>query len=185
MKLLTIEKLLEFLNTEFKDVDPEMVDDLLLKGNDADEKNVNSLMDELEIEKLPKDFVDLICKYDFGNFSIQNVQFGYEDNYFEKLEELNSKDQYWYNDIKKRNLIVIGLGDPFTALLSPDNGAVYGVSPEISFGTEIKIADSFTHFIRGLGSAFYAKRNNVRNEFLEFAEEEFGAAGLQFWKYAI
>lgn len=133
---------------------------------------------------MPTDFEQLICDYDFGNFSIQNVQFGYEDDYFERLTELNNSHNYWYDDVQKANVLIIANSDPFTILLA-ENGIVYGISTIISFEGKLKIANSFTLFLQGLGTAFKAKRQNQQKEFSVFAENEFGTDAGKFWKYCV
>ncbi len=185
MELMTVESVADFLNQEFMDVDPEMIEDLLLRPNDGADSDLIELKKGLNINALPEDFERLICQYDFGNFSIQNIQFGYEDSYFERLKELNNQEQYWYSDAKAAGVIVIGNGDPFTVLLHLKEKSIYAISAEIPFSQKIKIANSFTHFIEGMGTAFMAKRKNREKEFLELAAREFGIDSLQFWKQSI
>ncbi|PUV24461.1 hypothetical protein [Sphingobacterium athyrii] len=70
-------------------------------------------------------------------------------------------------------------------LLSLKDEGIYAISPETSFEQKIKIAGSFTHFVRGLGTAFNAKREKEHKEFLELSENEFNLDSIIFWKNTI
>ena len=48
--------------------------------------------------------------FDLGNFSLSNIQFGYEDDYSERLIELNNEEQYWYQDALQTHVLAIANG---------------------------------------------------------------------------
>ncbi|KZE82999.1 hypothetical protein AV926_05495 [Myroides marinus] len=182
MRLLEITEIVLFLEEEFKEVDKDLVSGLFLKPIKRTGEKLASIISKVEEYKLGADFKEVVTQYDLDEFTLANIQFGVGGCYMDRLSELNNKDNYWYKDCVSAGVVVVGLGDPYTVLLSIDDGVIYVVSVETSFENKLKIADTFSFLIRGLGTAFYARRKGREEEFLVLAKEYFGENSLTFWE---
>ncbi|EHO08322.1 SMI1/KNR4 family protein [Myroides odoratimimus] len=182
MKLFEIEEVSVFLEKKFADVDKDIISELLLIPYKGSKEEVLRLKEYLNITILPEEFEDFIMRYNLGNLTLANIQFGSGGNYINRLINLNNKDNYWYQDCLSIDAMVVGLGDPYTILLSLKEGVVYVVSSEISFDDKVIVAPSFDSFIQGLGTSIYAKASGKEESFLSLIENEFGVNTRFFWE---
>ena len=186
-QLMTIQEVADYTYSELKKIietDPELGDelsDLALKPNETfSEEDLLHLKEKVG-SNLPADFVELISKYDFGDLTLRQVSFGYQTNYFSFLMENNDSSNHYYDELKEANVLYIGGGDPYRIMLSLENGAVYATDYDIT--ERIQVAPSFKLFIQGLGTACYAFNNDIFEEFLQIAKNEFGETSLSFWEF--
>ncbi|QPH98714.1 SMI1/KNR4 family protein [Campylobacter concisus] len=111
----------------------------------------------------PAKFLELISKFDLGNFEICNVSFGSRGDYVSELVRLNSVDEFggkwWIGEAHPLNLIVFAVGDPWIFLLDCTSGAVYAWL----FGDEELcgrcVASDFEKFFIALASTYIARLN--------------------------
>lgn len=80
MKLLTLNEVIQTIVEETKDLDPELIEDIILKEVDIPDTEIVRLKKELRIDVLNQNFINLILKYSWGNFGFLSYQFGYNDD---------------------------------------------------------------------------------------------------------
>ncbi|WP_103648587.1 SMI1/KNR4 family protein [Campylobacter concisus] len=136
----------------------------------------------------PAKFLELISKFDLGNFEICNVKFGSRGDYASELVRLNSVDEFggkwWSCEDRPLNLIVFAVGDPWIFLLDCTSGAVYAWL----FGDEELcgrcVASDFKKFFIALASINIARLNDEAmpstEQILKFVKADEKA--LPFWQ---
>ncbi|ORI08814.1 SMI1/KNR4 family protein [Campylobacter concisus] len=136
----------------------------------------------------PAKFLELISKFDLGNFEICNVKFGSRGDYASELVRLNSVDEFggkwWSGKARPLNLIVFAMGDPWIFLLDCTSGAVYAWL----FGDEELcgrcIASDFEKLFIALASIDIARLNDKAmlstEQILKFVQAD--GRALLFWQ---
>lgn len=185
MNLLTIQEIINVIDNKTKNVDPEYLDGVILKHKNISNKNIDVLLKRLQLDNLPQDFQRLIIEYNWGDFSILNIQFGNGDeNSLDWISKYNL-DYYNYNNLKEEKQIIIANGDPGTALLDIQKGTISFFNSEIDLKNRIEIAPNFDFFVRGLGTALFSYWNDEQEDFIYLAKKEFGEQSLLFWRSTI
>lgn len=186
MELLSLEAVAQILNQAYQDTmadAPELADDLddlrLIRHAVFPEQQRNQLL--AQFPDLPNDFLDCICAYDFGRFTIRQVQFGHTGDYFAELLERNSAAQPWFDELQASRTLLLGAGDPYAVLLDREDGSITAAASDAPIAQKWRIAPSFSHLLRGLGTAFWAVQTDDAEAFLQLAEQNFGASALDFW----
>lgn len=186
MELLTLEAVAQMLNQTYQDAvadDPELADDLndlcLTRHDSFPEQQRSRLL--VQFPDLPNDFLDCICAYDFGRFTIRQVQFGHTGDYFAELLEHNSAAQLWFDELQAARVLLLGVGDPYAVLLDQADGSIIAAASDVPIAQKWRIAPSFPHLLRALGTAFWAMQTDDAEAFLHLAEQTFGAQTLDFW----
>ena len=87
-----------------------------------------------------------------------------------------------YPVLRKRNLIIIANGDPYTILLECKSGEIYAFTSDMSYEEIVPIASDFKEFVRAMGTAQYAVWKQSEEEFVELMEREASDSSLAFWK---
>ncbi|MBS9773903.1 MAG: SMI1/KNR4 family protein [Tenacibaculum sp.] len=148
-------------------------------------EDINNFENKLEIS-LPQSFKNLISKYDFGNFEICNIQFGYEDNYLTILEKLNSEadsfNKWWQGDKRPNNIIFIANSDPYTILLDCSNGYVYAMLSDDKWLEWRIVSTDFELFLRSIGTIFLNRDNDFSEEIVKIIQEN-NSKDNEFWEY--
>ena len=134
----------------------------LLAQSDADASTraLENAQEALGV-KFPLALSQLVCKFDFGEFEVCNVQFGTGGDYASELVRLNSTDEYggkwWHGDTRPANLIVFAVGDPWIFLIDCADGAIYAwlLGDEELCGR--RVAGNFERFFRALASIGIAR----------------------------
>ena len=80
MELLTLNEIIQTIVEETKGLDPELIEDMILKEVDIPSTEIVRLKEELKIDVLDQNFINSILKYSWGNLSILSYQFGYNDD---------------------------------------------------------------------------------------------------------
>ncbi|NEN82434.1 hypothetical protein [Paenibacillus elgii] len=135
--------------------------------------------------KFHPDFEKLISDYDFGDFSISGVHFGNGNNYLEKLRDLQTH-------LSQENLltftdqyICIATGDYYSILTNTNTGHIFAFANNIPFDKKICVSQSFSLFIRSLGTAYLFRKEGRGIDFLDIAEQNFGMNSLNFWRETV
>ena len=76
MELLTLNEIIQTIVEETKGLDPELIEDMILKEVDIPCTEIVRLKEELKIDVLDQNFINSILKYSWGNISILRYQFG-------------------------------------------------------------------------------------------------------------
>jgi hypothetical protein len=186
MQLLLLEEIQRFLEEEFADIEPELVADLVLHRFPLDTAEIRRVESLLGLGDLPASFTALIQTYDFGNFSLFNTQFGGANTgSLDWLLDYNDLTRFGFEqfflDARRLGLVLIANGDPFAFFLQLRTGAVSAMTDEQPLTAMLPAAESFSHFIQGLGTAYQALRRERIPEFRELARQEFGEAAYRFW----
>jgi hypothetical protein len=186
MQLLLLEEVQCFLEEEFANVEPELVDGLVLNRFSLGTSEIRRVEYLLGLGDLPASFTDLIQTYDFGNFSLFNTQFGgASTGSLDWLLAYNDLTQFGLEqflvDARRLELVLIANGDPFAFFLQVGTGAVSAMTDEQPLTAMLPVAESFPHFIQGLATAYQALRRERIPEFRELARQEFGEAAYRFW----
>jgi len=186
MQLLLLEEAQRFLEQEFANVEPELVDGLVLNRFALGTSEIRRVESLLGLGDLPASFTDLIQTYDFGNFSLFNTQFGgASTGSLDWLLAYNDLTQFGLEqflvDARRLELVLIATGDPFAFFLQVRTGVVSAMTDEQPLTAMLPVAESFPHFIQGLATAYQALRRERIPEFRELARQEFGEAAYRFW----
>lgn len=186
MKLIAPAELQDFLEQEFASIEPEFVEGLLLRSCHLADAEIQRADNILGVAKLPADFSSLISQYDFGNFSLLNIQFGVRSTgTLDWLLEMNDATTFgleaFITELKAHSLILIANGEPYAILLNVKTGDITAVSSEESVAGRLPVASSFPQFIAGLGTAFRAQRKGRLADFRKLARQAFGEAAYPFW----
>ena len=70
MELLTLNEIIQTIVEETKGLDPELIEDMILKEVDIPCTEIVRLKEELKIDVLDQNFINSILKYSWGNLSI-------------------------------------------------------------------------------------------------------------------
>ena len=181
MKLLTLNEVIQTIVEETKDLDPELIEDIILKEVDIPDTEIVRLKEELKIDVLDQNFINSILKYSWGNLSILSYQFGYnDDNGINWLIQRN-KGYEDYPVLQAAGLIIIANGDPYTILLECSSGRIYTIDSETGIEDRMLIAENFELLVRGMGTAQYACWSKRETEFIQLIESLTQVAGMPFW----
>ena len=181
MELLTLNEIIQTIVEETKGLDPELIEDMILKEVDIPNTEIGRLKEELKIDVLDQNFINSILKYSWGNLSILSYQFGYnDDNGINWLIQRN-KGYEDYPVLQAAGLIIIANGDPYTILLECSSGRIYTIDSETEVGEKMLIADNFEQLVRGMGTAQYACWSQRETEFIQLMEHITQGIGMPFW----
>ena len=122
MQLLTIDEIISSIRKETDGLDAEIADGIILSKKEIPPSEIEKLKSELEIEYLDSVFTENILSYNWGNFGFLSYQFGYGDEM--SLNWLINRNLEYeeYPVLRKKNLIIIANGDPYTILLERKSG---------------------------------------------------------------
>lgn len=182
MQLLTIDEIISSILEETEGLDAEITDGIILSKKEIPPSEIEKLKSELEIEYLDSVFTDNILSYNWGNFGFLSYQFGYGDEM--SLNWLINRNLEYedYPILRKKNLIIIANGDPYTILLECKSGGIYAFTSDMSYEEIAPIAPDFKEFIKAMGTAQYAVWKHAEKEFVELMEREASDSSLAFWK---
>lgn len=176
MHLLTLEEVSNLTKQKWESInkhDPEIgleMQDLVL--NNGETRKIKLLEKSIEIKKIPIDFINTISNYSFDYFSILNIQFGFNNQYIDTIIKITKENNFF-----EENMLLVALGDPFSILMDINNGNIFAIDKE----EKIFISNSFSEFIRYLGT--YSKsfdENNLVDIDL-FIKNKYGINSLKFW----
>ena len=186
MTLLTLTNYGHYLKEEFAGVEPAWVDDLFLREVELPATEVMRVERLLGLGALPGSFADLLRTYDFSCFTIHNAQFGRERTdslawLLEKNDATTFGLESFLQTAHGQGLVLIANGDPFAFFLHVQTGYVMALTDEMPLTDMVPVAASFPHFLRGMGTAYWAERRGTVAEFREMARRKFGDAAYRFW----
>lgn len=186
MTLLTLAAYRHHLEEEFANVEPALVDDLLLRNADLPSTEVARVERLLGLGALPRSFTDLLRAYDFSYFAMNNAQFGSKrTSSLAWLLEQNNATAYglesFLSTVHELGYVLIANGDPFAFFLHVRTGHITALTDELPLPNMRPVAASFQHFLQGMGTVYWASRRNATAEFRELARREFGDAAYPFW----
>lgn len=182
MQLLTIDEIISSIMKETDGLDAEITDGIILSKKGIPPSEIQKLKSELEIEYLDSTFSEHILNYNWGNFGFLSYQFGYGDEMSLNWLINRNLDYDEYPVLRKRNLIIIANGDPYTILLECKSGEIYAFTSDMSYEEIVPIASDFKEFVRAMGTAQYAVWKQSEEEFVELMEREASDSSLAFWK---
>ena len=182
MQLLTIDEIISSIMKETEGLDAEITDGIVLSKKEIPQSEIERLKSELGIEYLDSVFTENILSYNWGNFGFLSYQFGYGDEM--SLNWLINRNLEYedYPVLRKKNLIIIANGDPYTVLLECKTGGIYAFTSDMSYEEIVPVASDFEEFVRAMGTAQYAVWKNAEKEFIESIEREYSESSLKFWK---
>ena len=182
MQLLTIDEIISSIMEETEGLDAEITDGIILSKKEIPQSEIEKLKSELGIEYLDSAFSEYILSYNWGNFGFLSYQFGYGDEM--SLNWLINRNLEYedYPVLRKKNLIIIANGDPYTILLECKSGEIYAFTSDMSYEEIVPIASDFKEFVRAMGTAQYAVWKQSEEEFVELMEREASDSSLAFWK---
>ena len=182
MQLLTIDEIISSIMKETDGLDAEITDGIILSKKGIPPSEIEKLKSELEIEYLDSTFSEYILNYNWGTFGFLSYQFGYGDEM--SLNWLINRNLEYedYPVLRKKNLIIIANGDPYTVLLECKTGGIYAFTSDMNYEDIVHIASDFEEFVRAMGTAQYAVWKNAEKEFIESMEREYSESSLKFWK---
>ena len=182
MQLLTIDEIISSIMTETDGLDAEITDGIVLSKKEIPPSEIEKLKSELGIEYLDSVFSACILSYNWGNFGFLSYQFGYGDETSLRWLINRNLDYDEYPVLRKKNLIIIANGDPYTILLECKSGKIYAFTSDMSYEEIVPIAPDFKEFIKAMGTAQYAVWKHTEKEFVELMEREASDSSLAFWK---
>ena len=182
MQLLTIDEIISSIMKETDGLDAEITDGIILSKKEIPPSEIEKLKSELGIEYLDSTFSEYILSYNWGNFGFLSYQFGYGDEM--SLNWLINRNLEYedYPVLRKKNLIIIANGDPYTILLECNSGEIYAFTSDMSYEEIVPVASNFEEFVRAMGTSQYAVWKNAEKEFIESMECECSESSLKFWK---
>ena len=116
MQLLTIDEIISSIMKETDGLDAEITDGIILSKKEIPQSEIEKLKSELGIEYLDSAFSACILSYNWGNFGFLSYQFGYGDETSLSWLINRNLDYDEYPVLRKKNLIIIANGDPYTIL---------------------------------------------------------------------
>ena len=167
---------------ETEGLDAEITDGIVLSKKEIPQSEIEKLKSELWIEYLDSSFSEYILSYNWGNFGFLSYQFGYGDEMSLNWLINRNLDYDEYPVLRKKNLIIIANGDPYTILLECKSGEIYAFTSDMSYEEIVPIASDFKEFVRAMGTAQYAVWKQSEEEFVELMEREASDSSLAFWK---
>ena len=182
MQLLTIDEIISSIMEETEGLDAEITDGIILSKKEIPQSEIEKLKSELGIEYLDSSFSEYILSYNWGNFGFLSYQFGYGDEMSLNWLINRNLDYDEYPVLRKKNLIIIANGDPYTILLECKSGEIYAFTSDMSYEEIVPIASDFKEFVRAMGTAQYAVWKQSEEEFVELMEREASDSSLAFWK---
>ena len=182
MQLLTIDEIISSILEETEGLDAEITDGIILSKREIPTSEIEKLKSELEIEYLDSVFAENILSYNWGNFGFLSYQFGYGDEASLNWLITRNLEYEEYSVLRKKNLIIIANGDPYTILLECKSGKIYAFTSDMSYEEIVPIASDFEEFIRAMGTAQYAVWKHAEKEFAELMEREYSESSIKFWK---
>ena len=182
MQLLTIDEIISSIMKETEGLDAEITDGIILSKKEIPQVEIEKLKSELGIEYLDSTFSEYILSYNWGNFGFLSYQFGYGDETSLSWLINRNLDYDEYPVLRKKNLIIIANGDPYTILLECKSGKIYAFTSDMSYEEIVPIAPDFKEFIKAMGTAQYVVWKHAEKEFVELMEREASDSSLAFWK---
>ena len=182
MQLLTIDEIISPIMEETEGLDAEITDGIILSKKEIPQSEIEKVKSELGIEYLDSAFSEHILSYNWGNFGFLSYQFGYGDETSLSWLINRNLDYEEYPVLRKKNLIIIANGDPYTILLECNSGEIYAFTSDMSYEEIIPVASDFEEFVRAMGTAQYAVWKHAEEEFVELMESEASDSSLAFWK---
>ena len=182
MQLLTIDEIISSIMEETEGLDTEIIDGIVLSKKEIPPSEIEKLKSELGIEYLDSVFSEHILSYNWGNFGFLSYQFGYDDEMGLSWLINRNLDYEEYPVLRKKNLIIIANGDPYTILLDCTSGEIYAFTSDMTYEEIVPVASDFEEFVRAMGTAQYAVWKNAEKEFIESMEREYSESSLKFWK---
>lgn len=176
MHLLTLEEVSNLTKQKWTSInnhDPEIgleMKDLVL--NNRETEKIKHLEKILEIKKIPIDFINTISNYSFDYFSILNIQFGFNNQYIDTIIKITKANNFF-----EENMLLVALGDPFSILMDTNNGNIFAMNEE----EKIFISNSFSEFVRCLGTYSKAFDENNLADIDLFIKNKYGTNPLKFW----
>jgi D,D-heptose 1,7-bisphosphate phosphatase len=149
----------------------------------------DSEIENFEIQyglRFPKNFREMIQKYQFQKLSLSHVNFGNSESYLLELSKINiqfepQEDSYrWHDPKMPKNMLYICSSSFYVILLDCQTDEIFSIERDCNWEKAEKIAKHFEHFIRGIGTYMVGKLNNENLENLNF---EIGSdSRSSFWK---
>jgi hypothetical protein len=148
--LLSIDEIRAGLEREFLPLEPMLTGFRLIESTPSEGTIASA--EKAVATNFPKDFRELIARFDFGNLTIGPVVFGTSGDYLGEIIELNERAGWWGRAERPTDLLMIANSDPFAILLDCRSGSVYSSDVESGWQKARKIADNFSTFLVGLGT---------------------------------
>jgi hypothetical protein len=149
----------------------------------------DSEIEKFEIQyglKFPKNFCEMIQKYEFRELSLSYVNFGNSESYLLELSKINfqfvpQEDSYRRHDPQMpKNMLYICSSSFYVILLDCQTDEIFSIERGYKWEKAEKIAKDFEHLIRGVGMYVVGKLNN---ENLEDLRRAIGAdSRSSFWR---
>lgn len=155
------------------------------KTSDTVIKNAESILNV----SFPTDFKKIITEYNFGNLAINNIEFGHNEEYIQRLIDINTAtngwDKWWNTEIRPENFIVIATSDPYTILLDCSDGKIYAILSDDNDITTSLASINFELFIRSLGTLYldFLEYKKIQSTSKHEIINETKSINISFWEY--
>lgn len=176
MHLLSLEEVSNFTKRKWESINEydheigvEMEYLVLHSGTTGKISNLGKI---LNLKNLPTDFIDTITNFNFDSFFILNIQFGFDKKYIDKIVEITKEHNFFGG-----NMLLVAIGDPFSILMNINNGYIFAIDEE----NEILVSNSFSEFVRYLGTYSKAFDENELGDIDLFIKDKYGENSLRFW----
>lgn len=162
--IYTISDLKSALDEIFLPIEDD-IQGMRLTKNKSSESSTEFLAEHLHCT-FPEDFVDITEEYDFGNFAIGNIEFGYKEDYFQRLIKINNApefNQWWQGSDRPSQIVLIAISDPYSILLDCRSGAIYAMLSDDEWLIWREVSVNFEAFVRCVGSIYLYNLHNYQN----------------------
>jgi hypothetical protein len=181
MRLYSVDEIRVGLDEAFKPLEPDLVGYRFVEGG-ATPAAVAALEKALGL-KLPDDLVHLICKYQFGDLSIGPVAFCGTGDYVKELLDLNTAVPWWRENERPPGIAMFANSEFGAFVIECPSGSVFLLAAGQPPSAAVKIADSFSNFVRAIGTIALLR---IRGELKNVKAAELGLAvgvrDARFWE---
>lgn len=181
MRLYSIDEIRNGLDEAFKPLEPDLVGYRFVEGG-ATPAAVAALEMALAL-KLPDDLVHLISKYQFGDLAIGPVAFCGTGDYLKELLELNAAVPWWCGNERPHGLVMFANSEFGAFIVECPVGSVYLLEAGQPLSAAVKVADSFSKFVRAIGTvALLRMRGELQNVKAAELGLAVGVRDTRFWE---
>jgi hypothetical protein len=181
MRLYSIDEIRIGLDEAFKPHEPDLAGYRFVEGG-ATPAAVAALEKTLALT-LPDDLVHLICKYQFGDLSIGPVAFCGTGDYVKELLELNTTVPWWGGNERPPGFVMFANSEFGAFVIECPLGSVFLFEAGQPPTAAVKIADSFSNFVRAIGTvALLRIRSELKNVQAADLGLAVGVGDAHFWE---
>lgn len=176
--LLSIEDIKSGLDKEFLPLEPMITGFRVIeKRTKADE--IENIGKRLGVA-FPDSFSSLICRYDFGHFTIGQIVFSSSGDYLNDLLNINTGN-WWGEGQRPNNKIVVAISDPYTFILDVDSESISAFTSDLNWHDAKIISSDFTLFFYGIGTIFLLRSKKSPQIIANQVSKAVGSQYNEFW----